>query len=109
MKRTILLALLAAGFLLSALASASRAPGGAREAMAAAPVRSPAPEQEGSFLLAERDGMVAVFSPAGAEEPREITAIRVELLPAADRRELRTGIPAADPLALAMLLEDLGS
>ena len=58
---------------------------------------------------AERDGMVAVFSPAGAEEPREITAIRVELLPAADRRELRTGIPAADPLALAMLLEDLGS
>ena len=109
MKRSFLLMLLAAGVLLSAALAASRSPAGVRETMYAGPAASREPEPEGAFLLAERDGMVAVFSPAGAEEPREITAIRVELLPAADRKELHVGIPAEDPLALAMLLEDLGS
>ena len=74
----------------------------------AAPSSSPV-LREDDFRLAERDGVVAVFSPAGSELPREITDIRVALLPAADRERLQAGILAGDRRELAMLLEDLGS
>ena len=95
--------------LLAALCWAARSPAEDREAMAeAAPSSSPV-LREDDFCLAERDGVVAVFSPAGSEQPREITDIRVALLPAADRERLQAGILAGDRRELAMLLEDLGS
>ena len=60
------------------------------------------------YLLVEQSGRVAVCA-SDADGARELTAIRVELLPSADREELCRGIPAADAPALARLLEDLGS
>lgn len=107
MKR-ILRPVLSASLLLAVLLWVGRFPGGDRETMAAAP--SPRPlVREDAYRLAERDGVVAVFSSSGAEEPEEITDIRVSLLPAADRERLQTGIPALDQRELAKLLEDLGS
>ena len=108
MKRSFL-PVLAASAVAAAAQWPTRAPAGDRETMAADPPVPEAIASEEAYRLAERDGVVAVFSPAGAAEPREITDIRVELLPSADRERLRSGIPAGDPRELAMLLEDLGS
>ena len=102
-------AVLGSALLLAAVCWAGSSPAGDRETMAAEGVSLPSAAPEETYRLAERDGVVAVFSPAGAQTPQEITDIRVRLLPAADRERLRTGIPAGDPRELAMLLEDLGS
>ena len=61
------------------------------------------------YRLGDYGGRVAVYCPGEGTLPREITAIPVQLLPAADRAQLREGIPARDGRELAMLLEDLGS
>ena len=106
MKRLILIVL--AGTLLlgaAALIRREKTPQ-AVETMASAPEKD-APRDTG-FVLGEYDGRVAVFG-AGAEAPREITSIWVHYLPAADRNALKKGIDAANELALAALLEDLGS
>ena len=61
------------------------------------------------YRLADYGGRVAVYGPGGSALPGKITAIHVQLLPAADRAQLRNGIPARDRREVAMLLEDLGS
>ena len=66
-------------------------------------------EPAAEYRLADYGGRVAVYGPGESETPRRVTAIRVQLLPAADRVQLREGIPAKDGRELAMLLEDLGS
>ena len=68
--------------------------------------RTPPPAE---YRLADYGGRVAVYGPGESGAPRRVTPICVQLLPAADRAQLREGIPARDGRELAMLLEDLGS
>ena len=62
-----------------------------------------------TYRLADYGGRVAVYGPGESALPGRITSIHVQLLPAADRAQLREGIPARDGRELAMLLEALGS
>jgi len=62
-----------------------------------------------AYLVGEYGGCLAVFDAAAGETPREVTDVRVEHLPSADRLQLREGISVRDEKELAMLLEDLGS
>lgn len=61
------------------------------------------------FVLGEYGGCVAVYSPAKSGVPRRVTEIPVQLLPSADRTQLKLGIPVRDDRELITLLEDLGS
>ena len=60
------------------------------------------------YILADYGGHVAVFCPQRGGAPRQVTAIEVQHLPAADRLQLQNGIPVDSTVELAMLLEDLG-
>jgi len=66
-------------------------------------------ESAQTVILSDYGGLVAVYSPDESAMPRQVTAIEVRFLPAADRTQLRRGIPVEDGRALAMLLEDLGT
>lgn len=61
------------------------------------------------FVLGEYGGCVAVYSPLQSGVPRRVTDIAVQLLPSADRVQLKNGIPVRDDRELLTLLEDLGS
>ena len=104
MKRLLLLGLITAAVLLGAAAALDAREPEAVETMAAALDPTPA-----GYVLSEYGGRVAVYAAGETAPPREITAIWVRFLPAADRQELRGGISAGNDLALAALLEDLGS
>ena len=65
--------------------------------------------REGSFVLREYSGRVAVFSGADNDEPLAITDIKIENLPGSDRHKLGTGIVVSGEDSLQKLLEDLGS
>ena len=65
--------------------------------------------EEGDYILREHDGYVSVFCPPEAEEPTMITDIRVDDLPAGDRRDLQSGIEAPDYEQMIALLEGLSS
>lgn len=107
MKRLILIAL-AAGVLAGTAALLRREqPPRAAETMAEL-VPSEAPRSAG-YVLTEYGGRVAVCGAGPDAAPREVTSIRVYYLPSADRNALKQGITAANDLALAALLEDLGS
>lgn len=69
----------------------------------------PASAEGEAYLLRECDGYIAVYYPADAAEPRQITNIRVAELPMEDREALRGGVSASDDEALARLLEDYGA
>lgn len=69
----------------------------------------PVSAESGEYLLRAQDGYVAVFHPADAAEPAEITDIRVADLPTGDREALRAGVSATDRSALSRLLEDYGA
>ena len=58
-----------------------------------------------AFLLGSYNGYVALWQ-SGCPEPAEIYPYPVSLLPPADQAALEQGIPAADSLELAQLLED---
>lgn len=64
---------------------------------------------EPAYVLREHDGYVSVFYPPEATEPAMLTDIRVEDLPARDRRDLSNGIDAADYDEMIALLEGLSS
>ena len=107
MRRVIIPLLTALAMGLGAAALLREADPPAAETMA--PVSAPVTPEERRYILGEYGGRVAVYSAETSAPPREITAIWVRYLPSADRDGLREGIPAADDLALAALLEDLGS
>lgn len=65
--------------------------------------------EEPVYVLREHDGYVSVFYPPGDTEPAMLTDIRVEDLPAGDRRELARGIGAADYEEMIALLEGMSS
>ncbi len=57
------------------------------------------------YRLAGYGGHLAVYAAAGGA-PREVTPIRLELLPGPDAEQLRRGVSVADEAELAALLED---
>ena len=65
--------------------------------------------REGSFVLREYSGRVAVFSGGDNDDPLAITDIKIENLPSSDRNKLSTGIVVSGEDSLQKLLEDLGS
>lgn len=65
--------------------------------------------REGSFVLREHEGRVAVFSGGGEDAPLAITDIELGSLRFSDRSKLAEGIVASDEDSLQRLLEDLGS
>ena len=65
--------------------------------------------REGSFVLREHSGRVAVFSGGDNDDPLAITDIKIENLPSSDRNKLSTGIVVSGEDSLQKLLEDLGS
>lgn len=69
----------------------------------------PVSAESGDYLLREYQGYVGVYHPADAEEPSEVTAIRVADLPAGDRQALEAGVCVSDRTALSRLLEDYGA
>ena len=63
----------------------------------------------GGYVLAESDGMIAVFRAGNAREPIAVTDIELGSLRKADRDKILSGLPAAGEKELQELLEDLGS
>lgn len=72
-------------------------------------VLSAAAADSGAYVLREHEGYVAVFFPPESAEPAMVTDIRVQDLPAGDRRQLSDGIGAADYEQMIALLEGLSS
>lgn len=64
---------------------------------------------EAEYILMEHSGVIAVFMPAGGDEPVSLTDIPVDTLRSVDRELLREGIAVSDREELLTLLEDLGS
>lgn len=62
-----------------------------------------------AYVLRAHEGYVSVFYPPESTEPAMLTDIRVEDLPARDRRDLSSGIGAADYEEMIALLEGLSS
>jgi len=62
-----------------------------------------------TYVLLERDGIVAVFKGTNTDTPEFLTDIVVLSLPAADREMLKTGIRIEGEPELYSILEDLGS
>jgi len=65
--------------------------------------------EESAYVLREHEGHVAVFSPPEVESPSMVTDIRVQDLPAGDRRDLAEGIGAEDYETMISLLEGFSS
>lgn len=65
--------------------------------------------EESAYILREHDGYVAVFCPPEDRSPVMVTDIRVQDLPAGDRRELSDGMGAEDYETMIALLEGLSS
>ena len=64
---------------------------------------------EGSFVLGELDGNVAVFASGDLESPVTVTNIELRQLREADRSLISAGLIAGSESELLQLLEDLGS
>ena len=64
---------------------------------------------EGSFVLGEVDGNVAVFAGGDMETPISVTNIELAQLREADRDMISAGLIADSETELMQLLEDLGS
>ena len=64
---------------------------------------------EGSFVLGEMDGNVAVFAGGNMESPITVTNIELDQLREADRSLISAGLIAGSESELMQLLEDLGS
>jgi len=62
-----------------------------------------------TYVLLERDGVIAVFKGEDAETPEFVTDIVVLSLPAADREMLKEGLKIEGEPELYRVLEDLGS
>ena len=61
-----------------------------------------------TLLLGNWRGRVALFN-GESEQPLELYAVRLELLPLADQKQLQEGIPVTDAEELIRILEDLMS
>lgn len=66
-------------------------------------------EADGSLVLAEYRGSVAVFDSADRETPLQVTDIGMDGLRAADRKLMEVGVTVRTREELVALLEDLGS
>jgi len=64
---------------------------------------------EGSFVLGESDGNIAVFANGNMESPITVTNIELDQLREADRSMISAGLVAGSESELMQLLEDLGS
>lgn len=64
---------------------------------------------EGSFVLGEVDGNIAVFAGGDMENPISVTNIELSQLREADRSMISAGLVAGSESELMQLLEDLGS
>lgn len=64
---------------------------------------------EGSFVLGELDGNIAVFASGNMENPITVTNIELKQLREADRSLISAGLIAGSESELMQLLEDLGS
>lgn len=74
------------------------------------PARAVLPEvSEGSFVLGELDGNIAVFASGNMDEPITVTNIELKQLREADRSMISAGLVAGSESELMQLLEDLGS
>lgn len=74
------------------------------------PTRANPPEvREGSFVLGELDGNIAVFASGNMDEPITVTNIELRQLREADRSMISAGLVAGSESELMQLLEDLGS
>ncbi len=69
----------------------------------------PASAESEAYLLRACDGYIGIYYPMDAEEPTEVTDIRVAALPAEDQEALRLGVSASNEEALVRLLEDYGA
>ena len=67
------------------------------------------PAADGTLVLAEYQGSVAVFDSANRETPLQVTDIGTEGLRAADRKLMEVGVTVHTREELEALLEDLGS
>ncbi|MGI5856929.1 MAG: hypothetical protein ACOX64_10775 [Candidatus Merdivicinus sp.] len=61
-----------------------------------------------AYILREYQGRLGVFTP-GSETPEQVVDLLIELLPAYDQAELRSGVPIADDADLSRALEDYTS
>ena len=64
---------------------------------------------DGTYLLGEMNGNVAIFDGAGSSPPLTVTGIEMDSLRQRDREMIAAGLPVASREELAQLLEDLGS
>ena len=64
---------------------------------------------EGSFVLGEIDGNIAVFANGDMQNPLTVTNIELNQLREADRSMISAGLVAGSESELMQLLEDLGS
>lgn len=64
---------------------------------------------EGSFVLGEVDGNVAIFAGGDMDAPVSVTNIELDQLREADREMINSGLVAGSESELMQLLEDLGS
>ena len=64
---------------------------------------------EGSYVLGELDGNIAVFAGGDMETPISVTNIELAQLREADRELISAGLVAGSESELMQLLEDLGS
>lgn len=64
---------------------------------------------EGSFVLGEVGGNIAVFANGDMENPLTVTNIELDQLREADRTMISDGLVAGSESELMQLLEDLGS
>lgn len=65
--------------------------------------------EEGSYVLGECDGNIAVFANGDMRNPITITNIELDQLREADRSMISAGLVAGSESELMQLLEDLGS
>ena len=74
------------------------------------PSRARLPQvSEGSFVLGELDGNIAVFAGGNMQTPITVTNIELDQLREADRSLISAGLVAGSESELLQLLEDLGS
>ncbi len=66
------------------------------------------PSEEPQFVIADWEGMVAVFE-GGSRYPMHVYDTAVATLPAEEQEKLRRGIPVEDEAGLWTLLEDYTS
>ena len=64
---------------------------------------------EGSFVLGESNGNIAVFANGDMQNPLTVTNIELDQLREADRSMISAGHVAGSESELMQLLEDLGS